>query len=281
MNPNPFSNLKDQYVGGVLKTVSDTAQRSFKDIFASKPAEPPLPRSIPHDEEENGGFEDGHENRPPYQPYQANPQYRQPPPQYQAPPQYGQPNWQYYQQPPQYQPSQNWHYPPPPMPAPVAPRYKIDEPFLRNMAKLQAATHIKYLTMYTGFARSVVGSLAASNAMVAMVERADADAGTMTDEEKEIALTCRRAVEKRRQIEASGTKILSDSELREIYEELIFQDMWDKHERGELTLQSPDSFFKTMLVLTSVEILDAGKEVIGERIAGTYKKATKFLSGKK
>jgi hypothetical protein len=272
MNPNPFSNLKDQYVGGVLKSVGEAAQRSFKDIFAQKPAEPPLPRNSPVDKEESDGFD---------QEQEAQPQYRQPPPSYQAPPQYGQPNWQYYQQPPPYQPAQNWHYPPPPMPAPAAPRYKIDEPFLRNMAKLQAATHIKYLTMYGGFARSIVGALAASNAMVLMAERADADESTLTDEEKEMANTCRRAVEKRRRIESSGTKVLTDTELREIYEELIFQDMWDKNERGELNLQSPDSFFRTMFLLTSVEILDAGKEVIGERISGTYKKATQFLSGKK
>lgn len=274
MNQNPFSNLRQQYVGGVLQNVAEGASRAFKDIFAQKPAEVPLPRNNPEPEEPDGygeEYEDDYKAASQQHPHPGPPQNF--PPHYQNPPRH--------LPPPPRPPYQNPQFGTPYMPTPTPPRYKVDEEFLRKMAKLQAATNMKYIETYGRFARNVVSNMAASNAMVEMVKRADEKDKSLTPDDLIMVETVRRAVTKRKAIETAKAKVLTDEELREIYEELIFQDMYDKNERGDLTLQTPHSFAISLLLLTTAEVVESGKDVIGDRISGGYKKLTGKFSRKK
>lgn len=277
-----LSNLWDKYAEAAGETVAkdlyQEAKTGFSNIIGNHPAELPPPRTIPtpvpavespiqvtqpQTPANNGaGYNQQNHNYP----YQNQSFQTYPTQQYYQTQQYQQP----------YQPLPGAY-----MPSPPPPRYKIDEDKLRQMAKWNATLNLKYVETASNFARNLLGGMAATNAMVEMVERADRNDKTLKPEELEMIPNLRKAVEKRRVIERGKTKILSDDDMRQIYEELIFQDMWDKNERGELRLEDPNHFLKNYIFLTGAEILESGKDVIIDKVssvAGTLK--NKF-SGKK
>lgn len=251
-----FQNLRDQYLGHVVSEVADATyeatKNAFHDVFEELPAELPPPRTPPPPP-------------PDYGQYSQSP----PPPQSQAgmyPQQHYSPPYSPPYQSPQQQPVFGTPYMPPPPP----PRYKIDEEKMRSMAKWKATLNLKYIETFGSFARSMLGSLAATNSMVELVERCDQNDSALTPEQLALSPTIRKAVEQRRAIERGKTKIISDEDMRSIYEELIFQEMWDQNERGELRLEDPNDFFRNYLILTAAEILESGKEVIGDKISSAY-----------
>ena len=246
-----YPNIRDRYFA-VDEIVQATQQagRAFERVIADKPAEQPIDRHGMPQQNYNPALQ--------YQQTEQNPQVQQIQP-------------QGYQQSPFVPPSMQPYIPPPP-----APRYKVDEEFLRKMARLKASTNLKYLQTVSRFARNIVGNMAASNAMVELVEKQEQGL-QLTVEEHEMAVTVHKAVVQRRKIERTDAKILTDDEMREIYEELIFQDMYDQNERGVLELQNPKDFLWNYGILTLAEIAENGKEVIGDRVSGAFKTVSKKL----
>ncbi len=263
-----FPNLRQQYLGMAVQdtynaakeVVSEASNRAFGSIFNEKPAELPPPRTVPEPPE---GFQ---------------PPVMSPPPPYNPIPDQSQAYPGYYPYPhsPQSQFGLPAYMPPPP-----PPRYKVDEAKMRSMAKWKATLNLKYVETISNFARTLVGSLAASNAMVELLERFDRDDATLTDQDRELIPNIRKAVEKRRSIERAKTKILNDDDMRNIYEELIFQDMWDKNERGELRLEDPNDFLRNYVILTGAEILESGKDVIIDKVTGVASNLKNKFSKKK
>lgn len=158
---------------------------------------------------------------------------------------------------------------------PPQPTYKVDEAHLRKRARLTAATHMKYLESLTRFTRTLVGGMAASNAMVELVQRLEAGDETLQGEELDMAKSMRKAVEQRRSIEEARVKILSDDEMREIYEESLFIDLKDQNDKGELERLNPNKFLIDYTILSLAEIAESGKEVIGEKVSGAFHHVTK------
>lgn len=273
-----LSNLWDKYAETagetVVKDLYQEAKTGFTNIIGNHPAELPPPRTIPTptpivespiqvtlpepqvNTNNGAGYHQQNHNYPHQnQSFQSYPT-------------------QQYQQ--QFQPLPGAYMPPPP-----PPRYKIDEEKLRQMAKWKATLNLKYVETASNFARNLLGGLAATNAMVEMVERADKKDASLKAEELEMIPTMRKAVEKRRAIERGKTKILSDDDMRQIYEELIFQDMWDKNERGELRLEDPNDFLRNYMILTGAEILESGKDVIIDKVSVVAGSIKNKFSGKK
>jgi hypothetical protein len=239
-----YSNVRDRYFAvDELVQATQQAGRAFERVLADKPAEPPIARHVTPQENANP------EQQATYPPSQMSPQ--------------GQVS------PPFVPPSMQPYLPPPP-----TPRYKVDEAFLRKMARLKASTNLKYLATISRFARNIVGNMAASNAMVELVEKYE-KGFKMTEEELEMVGTVQKAVTQRRKIESTDAKILTDEEMREIYEELLFQEMYDHNERGVLELQNPKDFIWSYTLLTLAEIAENGREVIGDRVSGAFKSVSK------
>lgn len=263
-----FPNLRQQYLGMAVQDTYDAAKeaakevsnRAFGNIFGEKPAELPPPRTVPEPPE--GYQPPTAPPPPPYNPVHDHPQ--------------NYPGYYPYPQSPQSQFGLPAYMPPPP-----PPRYKVDEDKMRSMAKWKATLNLKYVETGSNFARTLVGSLAATNAVVELVSRFDRNDATLTEDEKALIPTMRKAVEKRRSIEQAKTKILSDDDMRSIYEELIFQDMWDKNERGELRLEDPNDFLRNYMILTGAEILESGKDVIIDKVTGVAGNLKNKLSKKK
>lgn len=263
---NQFQNLRDQWLGAVAQDTLDTAKTAFSKILAEKPAELPPPSTPPTPPEAyQAPTPISHAPVPPPNTVAVEQLPRQAP----MPPMYA------------YPPQPMYGMPTPYMPPPPPPRYKVDEEKMRSMAKWKATVNLKYVETAGRFARSLVGALAATNAMVEMVERAEKLDTTLTQEELAMIPTMRKAVEKRRTIEQSKTHILSDDDMRNIYEELIFQEMWDLNERGELRLEDPRDFLKNYILLTGAEIVESGKEVIVEKISGAVGSVKNKFSKKK
>lgn len=273
-----FSNLRDQYLGVVAEEALDVAKegtrRVFGNIFANKPAELPPPRQVPPpppDYQPQLPPMDASSQPPPPQ---AQPIYYPPPP-----PQYG-------GYPPAYPQYPNYGQyasalPPAYMPPPLPMAEKIDEDSLRNMARWQASVDLKYVQAITGFVRSAVGNMAAANSMVKLVERYEDGDQTLSSEDVEMAERMRKAVDKRREIEASGNTVLEDEDMRNIYEEIIFREMKNKNDRGELQLQSSSSFRYNYLALSLLAIGETGKEVIFDKVKGVVSGAKNKFQPKK
>lgn len=157
---------------------------------------------------------------------------------------------------------------------PAAPVVKpqVEEEKLRSMAKWKATVNLKYVETISRFARDVLGGMAASDLMVEMVERLESNDANLSEYDREMAQGMQKAVERRRKIEKAKSAILSDLEVIDIYEEIIFHQMREQNLRGELQLQSPNEFFWSLTLITVAEIGSAGKEVIAEKMSGAVAK---------
>ncbi len=60
--------------------------------------------------------------------------------------------------------------------------------------------------------------------------------------------------------------------MRTIYEEIIFHQMREQNQRGELQMQSEREFFWNLTLITLAEIGGAGKEAIAEKVTGAVRK---------
>lgn len=240
-----FDHLKDKYLGIVANDAAQVAatatKRMFEQAIGDKPAEGPRTRTndalpLREDVSEPAGY-----SAPPSVPtYSSVPSVPLTP----------------------YVPS-----------APT-PFYQVDEDKLRSMARWKASVNLKYVETITRFARDIVGSMAANDAMVEMVERLERNDNSLSPEEVDMAEGMKKAVDKRRKIERTDSVILSDAEMRSIYEEIIFNQMREQNRRGELQLQSEKEFFWNLMLITMAEIGGAGKEVIAEKVSGAVKKVT-------
>lgn len=238
-----FDNLKDRYLGLVANDAAQVAatatKRMFEQAMAEKPAEAPRERDLYASPFPQAGY--------------AEPM---PPPVSLAQP-----------------PLPNYSVPLSPYvpPAPMMP-HQVEETKLRMMAKWKATVNLRYVETITRFTRDVLGSMAASELMVEMVERLERKDETLTTEDIALAEDMKKAVERRRRIEHTRGTVLNDAEIITIYEETIFHKMREQNLRGDLQLQDPNEFFFHLTLMTLAEIGTAGREVIAEKVSGAVRK---------
>ncbi len=242
-----FDNLKDKYLGLVANDAAQVAatatKRMFEQAMADKPAEAPRERDLYASPFPQAGYAEP--TPPPVMPTVQ----------------------------PFSPPAPNYSVPLSPYvpPAPMMP-HQVEETKLRAMAKWKATVNLRYVETITRFTRDVLGSMAASDLMVEMVERLERKDEALTSEDIALAEDMKKAVERRRKIEHTQGTVLNDSEIITIYEEIIFHKMREQNLRGELQLQDPNEFFWHLTLMTLAEIGTAGKEVIAEKVSGAVRK---------